>query len=131
MAEPGSRLPGRALFLKVYIGGSLAIKPIRSNWLRRLERLPWGRQALPGVPPGGWFGKRRTIMQMPLRPAMAASGSPRQARPGLTTGRGEVIRQHARPEGGICSQHVAHPVKLERARTRACTYIVTQGRRGA
>ncbi len=52
LVQPGSRLPGRALFLKVYIGDGLAIKPIRSNRLKRLERLPGGRQALPGASAG-------------------------------------------------------------------------------
>ena len=47
LAQPGSRLPGRALFTTFHIGDGLSIKPIRSNWLKRFERLPGGRQVLP------------------------------------------------------------------------------------
>ena len=52
LAQPGSRLPGRALFVKLHTGDGLAIKSIRSNKLKRFERLPGGRQALPGASAG-------------------------------------------------------------------------------
>ncbi len=53
IAQPGSRLPEQALFAAIHIGDGLSIKSIRCNRLRHFKRLPGGRQALPGVPPGG------------------------------------------------------------------------------
>ena len=50
MAEPGSRLPGRALFLKFQISDGPSIKPIRYNWLRRSKRLPGGEARLGNGP---------------------------------------------------------------------------------
>ena len=58
LTKPGSRLPGRALFLTVHIGDGLSIKPLRCKGLKRFERLPGGRQALPGASAG------RTVWQL-------------------------------------------------------------------
>ncbi len=52
IAQPGSRLPGRALFPIVHIGDGLAVKSIFCNKLKRSKRLPGGRQALPGLATG-------------------------------------------------------------------------------
>jgi len=60
---PGSRLPGLALLPIVQISDGLAIKSIGCNGLRRSKRLPSGRQALPGVPPGGTFVGRYALIQ--------------------------------------------------------------------
>ena len=50
LAQPGRRLPGRALFATVQIGNDLTIKSIHFNRLRRLKRLPGGEARLGNGP---------------------------------------------------------------------------------
>ncbi len=65
LAQPGSRLPGRALFVKLHTGDGLAIKSIRSNWLKRFKRLPGGEARLGNGPVDRFRAERAEPKALP------------------------------------------------------------------